>query len=153
MTTLAVSFLIYSVGIAVLGLVSTRFSRGTEADFLLADRGLGAWVGALSASASAESGFVTLGLVGMAFEPPHPGDWKYDVMAPLPAPSQSNHAKRKPIRRHLPEHHRLELGRAEAQLKLPLSDYWTRFEEVAVRELLAFEEEGATDRDEIGQLS
>ncbi len=67
MTILAMSFLGYSLVIAAFGLLSARFARATESDFLLADRGLGAWVGALSASASAESGFVTLGLVGIAF--------------------------------------------------------------------------------------
>lgn len=67
MNMLAASFVIYSIGIALVGLLSVRSSRESESDFLLADRGLGAWVGALSASASAESGFVTLGLVGIAF--------------------------------------------------------------------------------------
>lgn len=37
------------------------------ADFFLAGRGLGPWVAALSMAASAESGWVTLGLVGVAF--------------------------------------------------------------------------------------
>ncbi len=44
-----------------------RYGRATSADFFLANRGLGAWVAALSSSASAESGWVTLGLVGTAF--------------------------------------------------------------------------------------
>ncbi|MBC8876174.1 MAG: sodium/proline symporter [Planctomycetes bacterium] len=68
MSVVAVSFLIYTLGIAALGIWSVRYSRRSEADFLLADRGLGAWVAALSASASAESGWVTLGLVGIAFK-------------------------------------------------------------------------------------
>jgi len=65
--TLAVSFALYTAGIAVIGLLSTKVSRGTQSDFLLADRGLGAWVAGLSSAASAESGWVTLGLVGFAF--------------------------------------------------------------------------------------
>lgn len=67
MSTLAAAFLGYTIAIGLLGLVSSRFSRATKADFLIADRGLGAWVAGLSAAASAESGWVTLGLVGFAF--------------------------------------------------------------------------------------
>lgn len=64
----AISFVVYTVGIIALGLYSARFSKKTASDFFLADRGLGAWVAALSSSASAESGWVTMGLVGMAFK-------------------------------------------------------------------------------------
>jgi sodium/proline symporter len=67
MTSVAISFVIYTLAIAGLGIYSARFSRRSEADFLLADRGLGAWVAGLSAAASAESGWVTLGLVGFAY--------------------------------------------------------------------------------------
>jgi sodium/proline symporter len=66
-STIALSFLIYSLAIAGLGIYSARFSRKSSSDFFLADRGLGPWVAALSSSASAESGWVTLGLVGTAF--------------------------------------------------------------------------------------
>lgn len=68
MNVIAVSFLAYTLGIALLGIWSVRYSRRSEADYLLADRGLGAWVAGLSAAASAESGWVTLGLVGIAFK-------------------------------------------------------------------------------------
>jgi sodium/proline symporter len=67
MNTVAVSFTIYTLAIVAVGVYSARFAKRTSADFFLADRGLGAWVAALSSSASAESGWVTLGLVGMAF--------------------------------------------------------------------------------------
>jgi sodium/proline symporter len=67
MSTLTLSFLLYTIGIFAVGLYSARFSRNTSSDFFLADRGLGGWVAALSSSASAESGWVTLGLVGTAF--------------------------------------------------------------------------------------
>ncbi len=67
MNVVAVSFVLYTLVIAVIGLWSARYAGRSEADFLLADRGLGAWVAALSAAASAESGWVTLGLVGFAF--------------------------------------------------------------------------------------
>ncbi|QDU95978.1 sodium/proline symporter [Lignipirellula cremea] len=63
-----VSFTLYTFGIIALGLYSARFSKQTDSDFFLADRGLGAWVSALSSSASAESGWVTLGLVGVAYQ-------------------------------------------------------------------------------------
>lgn len=68
MSSLGLSFFLYTVGILAIGIYSARFGQKTSSDFLLADRGLGAWVAALSSSASAESGWVTLGLVGMAFK-------------------------------------------------------------------------------------
>lgn len=68
MDSIAINFWIYTAAIVAVGVYSARFSRKTEADFFLADRGLGAWVAALSSSASAESGWVTLGLVGMAYQ-------------------------------------------------------------------------------------
>ena len=61
------SFAVYSLGIVGVGLYSARFARRSDEDFFLAGRSLGAWVSALSASASSESGWVTLGLVGWAF--------------------------------------------------------------------------------------
>lgn len=64
---MSLSFLLYTTGIFAVGIYSARFSRRTSSDFFLADRGLGPWVAALSSSASAESGWVTLGLVGTAF--------------------------------------------------------------------------------------
>lgn len=67
MSSVAVSFIVYTLAIVAVGLYSARFAKRTSADFFLADRGLGAWVAALSSSASAESGWVTLGLVGLAF--------------------------------------------------------------------------------------
>ena len=67
MSTLAFSFLLYTTAILAVGLYSARFSRNTSSDFFLADRELSGWVAALSSSASAESGWVTLGLVGTAF--------------------------------------------------------------------------------------
>ncbi len=57
----------YTLGIVAVGLYSARYARRSDEDFFLAGRSLGAWVAALSASASSESGWVTLGLVGLAF--------------------------------------------------------------------------------------
>jgi sodium/proline symporter len=67
MTVIAISFLVYILGIIAFGVYSARFARDTSDDFFLAGRGLGPWVAALSSSASAESGWVTMGLVGMSF--------------------------------------------------------------------------------------
>ena len=68
MNTTIVSFWIYTFLIMAVGVYSARYGRATSTDFFLAGRGIGAWVSALSASASSESGWVTLGLVGMAFQ-------------------------------------------------------------------------------------
>jgi sodium/proline symporter len=62
------SFWLYTVAIMAVGIYSARYGRASSTDFFLAGRGIGPWVAALSASASAESGWVTLGLVGMAFQ-------------------------------------------------------------------------------------
>lgn len=67
MTIFALSFAAYSLAIVGVGLYSARYSKGSDEDYFLAGRSLGGWVAALSASASSESGWVTLGLVGWAF--------------------------------------------------------------------------------------
>ncbi len=64
---LTISFIVYSVGIVAFGLYSTRLRKKTEDDFVLANRELGPWSSSLSASASSESGWVMLGLVGEAY--------------------------------------------------------------------------------------
>ena len=68
MDVIGISFLVYTLAIMGFGLYTARFARKSSQDYFLADRGLGAWVAALSSSASAESGWVTLGLVGTAFK-------------------------------------------------------------------------------------
>ena len=65
--TLIISFIGYSLFIIFVGLWSTRRRKATTDDFVLANRELGPWVSALSASASSESGWVMLGVVGAAF--------------------------------------------------------------------------------------
>ncbi|MFQ5779200.1 MAG: sodium/proline symporter [Nitrospiria bacterium] len=65
--TVSISFILYTIGIVLVGLYSAKFASRSTADYLLARKGLGPWVTALSASASSESGWVTLGLVGTAF--------------------------------------------------------------------------------------
>jgi len=64
---LVLSFIIYSLFIIGTGLYSTKLKKRTDEDFVLANRELGPWASALSASASSESGWVMLGLVGLAF--------------------------------------------------------------------------------------
>jgi len=64
---LTLSFIIYSLFIIGFGLYSTRLRKRTSDDFVLANRELGPWAASLSASASAESGWVMLGLVGEAY--------------------------------------------------------------------------------------
>jgi len=66
-TVVAVSFAVYTLAIITIGLYSARFARRSDEDYFLAGRSLGGWIAALSASASSESGWVTLGLVGLAF--------------------------------------------------------------------------------------
>jgi len=67
MSVFAVSFAVYTLVIVAIGIYSARYARRSDEDFFLAGRSLGPWVAALSASASSESGWVTLGLVGWAF--------------------------------------------------------------------------------------
>jgi len=66
-TIIVVSFAAYSLAIVGIGLYSARFARRSDEDYFLAGRNLGSWMAALSASASSESGWVTMGLVGWAF--------------------------------------------------------------------------------------
>lgn len=61
------AFTVYTLAIVAVGLYSARFARQSDEDYFLAGRSLGGWVAALSASASSESGWVTLGLVGQGF--------------------------------------------------------------------------------------
>ncbi|HKK20517.1 MAG TPA: sodium/proline symporter [candidate division Zixibacteria bacterium] len=64
---LTLSFACYSLLIVAVGLYSTRRQKETADDYVLANRELGPIASSLSASASAESGWVMLGLVGEAY--------------------------------------------------------------------------------------
>jgi sodium/proline symporter len=64
---LIASFVVYTLGIIGIGLYSSKLRKKTSDDFVLANRELGPWASALSASASSESGWVMLGLVGEAY--------------------------------------------------------------------------------------
>ncbi len=72
MSTFAIAFTAYTLAIVAVGLISARYARRSNEDYFLAGRGLGPWIAALSASASSESGWVTLGLVGIMTAPPEP---------------------------------------------------------------------------------
>lgn len=65
-TALTISFILYNLFIIGFGLYSARQKKNTSDDFVLANRELGPWASSLSASASSESGWVMLGLVGEA---------------------------------------------------------------------------------------
>ena len=67
MTVFAISFILYTIGIVVIGLLAARNAGDNDEAYFLGGRKLGPWVGALSASASSESGWLTIGLVGWAF--------------------------------------------------------------------------------------
>ena len=67
MSVFAIAFTVYTLLIVAVGVYSARHARSGNEDFFLAGRSLGPWVAALSASASSESGWVTVGLVGWAF--------------------------------------------------------------------------------------
>lgn len=66
-TVFAVAFAAYTLAIVAVGVYSARFAKRSDDDYFLAGRSLGPWVAALSASASSESGWVTMGLVGWAY--------------------------------------------------------------------------------------
>jgi sodium/proline symporter len=66
MTTVAVVMFLYLGVLLFIGWRAARQTHGGE-DFHLAGRSLGAWSAAVSSTASSESGWVTLGAVGMTF--------------------------------------------------------------------------------------
>ena len=67
MSVLGISFAVYTLLIVGLGVYSSRFAKADDEDYFLAGRKLGPWMASLSASASGSSGWVTMGLVGLAF--------------------------------------------------------------------------------------
>ena len=58
--------LLYFVGLLGVGYLTMKLDASME-EYLLADRGLGAWLSGISSAASSESGWVTLGAVGMGY--------------------------------------------------------------------------------------
>jgi sodium/proline symporter len=66
LTTVAAVMVFYLGVLLVIGWQAARRTHGGE-DFHLAGRSLGAWSAGISSTASSESGWVTLGAVGMTF--------------------------------------------------------------------------------------
>ena len=64
---IAIIFLIYMVGMLGVGVWSSRKTH-TAADFFLANRSLGPWLTAISATSSSESAWAVMGTVGMAYK-------------------------------------------------------------------------------------
>ena len=64
--TIAIGFAGYLLLIFVVGIVTARYNK-TLSDFLLAGRRLGPWIVALSERASGQSGWLILGLTGLAY--------------------------------------------------------------------------------------
>ena len=62
-----IAFAAYSIAVLAIGLNAARRSASSKEDVHLASREHGIWTSALSTSASTESGFVLLGMVGMAY--------------------------------------------------------------------------------------
>ncbi len=58
---------LYTISIIVFGAWRARKRRKSDEDYFLASRTLGSWLTAFSSGASAESGWVMLGLVGTAY--------------------------------------------------------------------------------------
>ncbi|MHC5051896.1 MAG: sodium/proline symporter [Planctomycetota bacterium] len=67
MTWMLISFFAYMVLILLVGVVAGRRTSGRMESFYLGDRKVGAWVTAISASASSESGWLVLGCVAMGY--------------------------------------------------------------------------------------
>ena len=67
MTVFTISFAVYTLFIVAVGIFAGRGAGKDTESYFLGGRTLGPWVAALSASASSESGWLTMGLVGWAF--------------------------------------------------------------------------------------
>ncbi|NCG12949.1 MAG: sodium:proline symporter, partial [Planctomycetia bacterium] len=66
MTPLATGFILYLTGLLVVAYICSKKTQNLP-DFLLAGRKLGPWVVAFSERASGESGWLLLGLTGLAY--------------------------------------------------------------------------------------
>lgn len=116
--------------------------RGPYAGALLAlEQGLHRYDGRAKGGGAVE---VFIKLVALRYDFVDESDWAHREMAP---PSPGTRPRSKPIRRHRAAHDRLELSRAQTTLVMPLKEYWARFEEVAVADLLMYEADPTRDRD------
>ena len=62
-----ISFAIYTIAVLSIGIWAARKPQKTTEEIHLGNREHGTWTSALSTSASTESGFVLLGMVGMGY--------------------------------------------------------------------------------------
>jgi len=65
--TVILSFTVFLVCFAVIGMLSARHREATTADYLVAGRQIGPWLTALSSMATNNSGYAFIGLVGFAY--------------------------------------------------------------------------------------
>ena len=65
-TSVLITLLVYNVVLIAIGLWAKGRNRGIQ-DFFLGGRQLGAWVAAISASASSSSAWTLLGVSGAAY--------------------------------------------------------------------------------------
>ncbi len=72
--TVALVMVVYLGVLLLIGWLASRRTHGGE-DFHLAGRSLGAWTAGISSTASSESGWVTLGAVGMTYAHGVSGLW------------------------------------------------------------------------------
>lgn len=75
LTVVVAAFGVYTFAIVAIGLYSAKFAQRSDEDYFLAGRSLNSWIAGLSASASSESGWVTLGLVGIGYAHGVQGFW------------------------------------------------------------------------------
>lgn len=61
------SFALFLLGFTVIGALSTRASKKTPEDYLVASRSVNPWLAALSAVASNNSGYMFIGLIGFTY--------------------------------------------------------------------------------------
>ncbi len=74
-------------------------------------------------------------------------DWLSPTIAP-PLPAAADHARRQqPTREVLANEGVVHVFAKRAVLKIPLADYWSRFDEIALEHLLLFETRDDLDRD------
>ncbi len=65
-TPMLITFLVYILGMVLIGFVAYRATRNFD-DYILGGRRMGSWVTALSAGASDMSGWLLMGLPGAVF--------------------------------------------------------------------------------------
>lgn len=65
--TTAITFCLCLTGFTAIGVLSSKHSRATTEDYLVAGRSVSPWLTALSSAATNNSGFMFIGLIGFAY--------------------------------------------------------------------------------------